>query len=276
MKYYLVDAFSSEPFKGNPAAVCLLEHEIDEQLMQQIAMEMNQSETAFVLPMEGCKLGQATLFSLRWFTPTQEVDLCGHATLASAKVLFELQKGRHRELSFETRSGIIKIGSVDEFLNMQLPIHEPKSFFSQISLKKVLGVEEIVNIMWDEALKYLLVHLPSEEDVKHNDPDFTSLLNLDLEFDLRGLIVTSKGSGQVDFVSRFFAPWLGINEDPVTGSSHAILFPYWENITGKSEMRACQLSRRGGEFLLRRVAKAWFEIQGQAFIVAEGLIRVSD
>lgn len=274
MEYYLVDAFSKVPFAGNPAAVCLPEKEIDAVLMQQIAMEMNQSETAFLIPLEGRKTPQASLFSLRWFTPRQEVDLCGHATLASAKVLFELQRGRHPELAFETRSGVLKVSCAADSLIMQLPINEPKSFFANVSLKRALGVEEIVNVMWDEKLGYLLVHLPREEDVARIDPDFGALLGLDLDFDVKGLIVTAKGGADCDFVSRFFAPWLGINEDPVTGSSHTVLYPYWENITGRFEMRARQLSRRGGEMQLRRHGADCFEIQGQAVIVAQGQICV--
>ncbi len=272
MKFFLVDAFSKEPFQGNPAAICLVEHPVSDQLMQKIAMEMNQSETAFVTPMESLKLTQASMFSLRWFTPKQEVDLCGHATMASAKVLFTLQKCRHSELAFDTRSGVLKVSSQDDFLNMQLPIHEPRSFFSNIELKKALGVDELVNVMWDETLGYLLVHLPQENDVKRFDAGLLTMMNLDLGVDLSGLIVTSKGSEPNDFVSRFFAPWIGVNEDPVTGSSHAVLFPYWENITGKSEMRTRQLSTRGGEMLLRRHGKSRFEIQGHAVIVAEGQI----
>lgn len=272
MDYYLVDVFTDVPFRGNPAAVCLHEAGIGEQWMQDIAAEMNQSETAFVTPLENRRIAQASTFSLRWFTPLKEVDLCGHATMAAAKVLFMLQKERHGELFFQTRSGMLRVSLAKDSMIMQLPIHEPKAMFSNVSLKEALGIGELVNVMWDDRLGYLLVHLPKESDVAGIAPDFNALLALDLEFDLNGLIVTSKGNGPYDFVSRFFAPWLGINEDPVTGSSQTVLFPYWENIVGKSEMRSRQLSRRGGELWLRRHDRVSLEIQGQALLVAEGTI----
>lgn len=276
MNYYLVDAFSRTPFSGNAAAVCLSQTELDEHLMQRIAMEMNQSETAFVVPLEGKRISQSTLFSLRWFTPLQEVELCGHATLASAKVLFSIVKTPGEELAFETRSGVLTVKKEAEALSIQLPMHEPRTFFSNVSLHAALRTEKLVNVMWDEQLAYLLVHLPDEDAVKRCDPDYSQLLDLDLDFDIKGLIVTARGSGSIDFVSRFFAPWMGINEDPVTGSSHAVLFPYWENVTGKRQMKARQLSRRGGELLLRRAAPSRLEIQGHAVVVAQGEILTGD
>jgi len=253
---YQVDAFTDHLFGGNPAAVCPLVEWLPDQTMQNIAMENNLSETAFFIK-------EGDQFHIRWFTPLAEVDLCGHATLASAHVIFHLLDRKESEIRFRSRSGILVVSREKDLLTLNFPSDELSAVEPPPFLIESLGIHPVE--IYQGKTDYLVV-VGSQEEVEQLDPDF-GLMN---KSDCRGVIVTAKGS-EVDFVSRFFAPRVGVNEDPVTGSAHTTLIPYWSKKLGKSEMRAIQLSKRKGhlwcKFLGDRV-----EISGKAVIYLEGEI----
>lgn len=230
IKQYQVDAFATRAFEGNPAAVCPLETWLDDGLLQAIAEENNLSETAFFVPSEQG-------FKLRWFTPAREVDLCGHATLATAHVLFEILGYAGQAITFETRSGELIVRRKGARLEMNFPACPPSPCERSEILAQGLGQRPLEVLAADD---YLAV-FDSEAIIRAIKPDMALLGQLDL----RGVIVTAPGS-DVDFVSRFFAPKLGIPEDPVTGSAHCALAPYWANRLGKNLLTAKQVSRRGG------------------------------
>jgi PhzF family phenazine biosynthesis protein len=230
---YQVDAFTSKVFAGNPAAVCLLDAWPDDGLLQAIGGENNLSETAFLV-----RHGDG--FELRWFTPRVEVALCGHATLASAFVLFTCRDWPGTEIRFESRhSGRLVVTLRDDMLEMDFPARPPESRSSFAGLERALGVKpQAILASAEDAL----VVLPTEAAVREVRPDFVALR----EVDCRGTIVTAPGE-RCDFVSRFFAPRVGVPEDPVTGSAHCVLIPYWAQRLGRTQLRAQQVSARGGE-----------------------------
>jgi len=230
IKQYQIDAFATRAFEGNPAAVCPLESWLDDGILQAIAEENNLSETAFFVP---SKKG----FQLRWFTPVKEVDLCGHATLASAHVIFEILGYTNQAITFETRSGDLFVERNGKLLKMDFPARSPAPCMLSEIMVKGLGQRPVEVLAADD---YMAV-FDSEATVRAITPD-QSLLS---QLDLRGVIVTARGT-DVDFVSRFFAPKYGIPEDPVTGSTHCTLAPYWANKLGKNILSARQVSRRGG------------------------------
>ena len=228
---YQIDAFTGELFKGNPAAVCPLEEWIEDGLMQNIAMENNLSETAFFVKKEEG-------YDLRWFTPKGEVDLCGHATLASAYVIFNYLDKKMEKVVFHTKSGILEVAREKSLLAMVFPSREGKPVEVPELLVKGLGKRpKEVYLSRD----YMAV-FEREEDIRNLKLDMEALRQLDG----LGVIATARGE-KVDFVSRFFAPKAGVDEDPVTGSSHCTLIPYWRRILGKDELVALQLSERGGK-----------------------------
>lgn len=231
LKQYQVDAFTDKVFGGNPAAVVPLSSWLDDGLLQAIAEENNLSETAFFVP-SGKK------FALRWFTPLKEVDLCGHATLASAHVMFEHLGYREPAVTFETRSGDLRVERREGALVMDFPARPPAECEWPAALEQGLGLRPAEILAADD---YLAV-FDSEATVRGIVPEQTLLSQLDL----RGVIVTAPGD-EVDFVSRFFAPKFGIPEDPVTGSAHCTLTPYWAERLGSNVLRARQVSRRGGD-----------------------------
>ncbi len=251
---YQVDAFTNEPFKGNPAAVCLLDEARPEDWMRALAAEMNLSETAFVLP-------QGEDFNLRWFTPAVEMDLCGHATLASAHVLWET--GRvpvDRQIRFHTRSGLLTITKQRDWIEMDFPARRIREVTENEGVIDAIGAvpEEVF-----QSGDNLLFVYESEKTVRNLKPDFAALK----KYEFHGVIVTSPAdSPQYDFVSRFFAPAIGVDEDPVTGSSHCTLAPFWGERLRKSTMTALQVSARGGELKLRVSAERVY-ISGQAVTV---------
>jgi PhzF family phenazine biosynthesis protein len=231
IKQYQVDAFARRVFEGNPAAVCPLEGWLEDRLLQAIAEENNLSETAFFVPNEKG-------FQLRWFTPVKEVDLCGHATLAAAHVIFDILGYPQQAVAFDTRSGKVTVERQGELLAMDFPATPPRPCPPPPQLIAGLGRQPVAVLA---AGDYLAV-FDSEADVRAIAPN-ASLLS---ELDLRGVIVTAPGVN-VDFVSRFFAPKYGIAEDPVCGSAHCELTPYWSCRLGKQDLQARQVSRRGGE-----------------------------
>lgn len=256
MRIFQVDAFTARPFAGNPAAVCLLERPGESSWMQAVAAEMNLSETAFLHPRGGAE------YDLRWFTPAVEVDLCGHATLASAHVLWEegyLAAGLTAR--FHTRSGALSAVRQDEWIEMDFPATPAEPVPAPPDLLEALGADAVA--VSRNQFDYL-VEVASETAVRSLQPDFARLARVPV----RGVIVTAR-SAEYDFVSRFFAPASGIAEDPVTGSAHCCLGPYWATRLGRMRLTAFQASRRGG---VVRVALAGERIllAGQAATVFRG------
>jgi PhzF family phenazine biosynthesis protein len=253
-----VDAFTDRPFAGNPAAVCLLTESQEESWMQNVAREMNLSETAFLLPRDDG-------FGLRWFTPIIEVDLCGHATLASAHFLWEDGHLRPDQTArFHTRSGLLTVEKKGPWIEMDFPAvpASPQAPIEALysALNSALGVEScnVGRTRFD-----YLVEVKSEEIVRAIKPDFGALKRLDV----RGVIVTSRASGSgYDYVSRFFAPAAGIEEDPVTGSAHCTLGPFWKERLGRDDLLGYQASARGG-FVRTRCVGDRVRISGQAVTV---------
>jgi PhzF family phenazine biosynthesis protein len=240
---YQVDAFTDRIFGGNPAAVIPLQQWINAELMQQIAMENNLSETVFFVP---TSIPGAD-FEIRWFTPELEINLCGHATLASAFVLFNLLHFTQPEIRFSSKSGTLRVTREQDLICMDFPSWKPERTDGYgAELVQILGEVEIVGVY---RHRDLLVELNDEEAVRKCTPDFTLMKK---HFDK--LIITAPGAPRkeanaepVDFVSRFFAPGVGINEDPVTGSAHSQLIPFWSEKLGRKKLHALQLSKRCGE-----------------------------
>jgi len=234
LKIYQVDAFSDQPFGGNPAAVCPLTEWLEDELMQKIALENNLSETAFYIPENGN-------YHIRWFTPTHEVDLCGHATLATAHVLYHHLGYTDSQLIFNSRSGALVVSSLEEGKYcMDFPTDQ---------INACAPIQEIIEALSAEPNHYFkgrddyMVVLDSQEQIEQLQPDFRKISRLNS----RGLIVTAPGR-EVDFVSRGFFPQSGVDEDPATGSAHTTLTPYWSEVLGKQELTALQLSKRLGKF----------------------------
>jgi PhzF family phenazine biosynthesis protein len=228
---YQVDAFADNVFEGNPAAICPLEEWLSDEVMQNIAMENNLSETAFFVKQEDS-------FRLRWFTPTTEVDLCGHATLASAHVLFEHLGYEKSVISFDSNSGELEVRREGDQFLMDFPASELNETSAPQFLEMAIGVPA-KELYRDTDYLYVV---ESAEQVRNLKPDFRELEKADV----RGIIVTASAA-KVDFVSRFFAPAVGVDEDPVTGSAHTMLTPYWSGKYGKNELVGRQVSRRGGK-----------------------------
>ena len=233
---YQVDAFAEKVFEGNPAAVCVLEGWPEDSWMQRIAMENNLAETAFLVP-------DGSQFEIRWFTPELEVDLCGHATLASAYVLFEEEGHLGNKIDFiSPRSGPLSVEKSETgILILDFPADELEQVDTYHELNQAIGKEPIET--WKGKTDYMLVY-SSQEEIENIKPNFL-MLN---EVKARGVIVTAPGQ-EFDFVSRFFAPQSGINEDPVTGSAHTSLIPYWSEKLGKVNLSARQISPRGGNLV---------------------------
>ena len=255
---YQVDAFTEEVFKGNPAAVCPLNSWLPDEQMQKIAMENNLSETAFFV-----KAGN--VFEIRWFTPTTEVDLCGHATLATAHVLFNHLEHESNIIFLKSKSGNLRVKREDNLLVLDFPAGFYESISIPSTLTEALGREPVDA---GKALDYLIAVYEDESFIENLKPDFQLLKGLPGH----ALIVTS-ASEKVDFVSRMFAPSIGIDEDPVTGSAHTILTPYWSHKLGKVSMHARQISARGGD-LHCKISGDRVEIGGKAVTYLAGEIEV--
>lgn len=257
VKCWQVDAFTDRPFAGNPAAVCWLEEEADPQWMQSVAAEMNLSETAFVR-----RHGEE--FGLRWFTPTVEVDLCGHATLATAHALwFAGIASREKPLHFHTRSGVHTCTRDGDFIDLDFPSTPATEKVAAEPVATALGVQ---TVSVGKSKYYMLVVVESADVVRSVKPDFAKIGVLPT----KGVIVTAPADDpKYDFVSRFFAPALGVNEDPVCGSAHCCLTPYWAERLGKNQMMAYQCSARGGVLRLR-LKEDRVILGGQAVTVWQG------
>ncbi len=259
IKIYQVDAFTDKLFSGNPAAVCLLENWISNEMMQSVAAENNLAETAFIVPVGRC-------FEIRWFTPTVEVDLCGHATLAAAYVLFNCLGYQEPEIVFySSRSGELKVTQQDDKLFLDFPTDTLQACTDLSQINTCLGIQAVE--VYKGKTDYIAV-VEREELVCNLEPNLNEIAKLQA----RGLIVTSRGDS-VDFVSRFFAPQSGIDEDPVTGSAHTSLIPLWAEKLGKREMNARQLSKRGGQLICVNKGERSL-IGGQARLYLTGEISI--
>ncbi len=254
---FQIDAFTSKRFGGNPAAVCPLENWLDDSLLQAIAAENNLSETAFFVHKDDH-------FELRWFTPVTEVDLCGHATLASSYVLFNELGYNQPVIHFNSKSGPLAVSRDGDLIVMDFPAFKAEPFEPPSGLIEGLGQEPGECYRTDD---YLLIY-DSEQLIRDITPDFHKLKSLDN----RGIIVSAPGE-RVDFVSRFFAPNIGIDEDPVTGSAHSTLAPFWAGRLGKNELQARQISRRGGEIFCEVQGKR-VKIKGRAVKYLSGTISI--
>ena len=258
IRIFQADAFTDELFSGNPAAVVPLETWLPDELMQKIALENNLSETAFYIPGEDA-------FQLRWFTPATEVSLCGHATLATAHVLFTHMQYGGDLIVFRTLSGDLTVARINDLLYMDFPVSPLKPFPTPQGLTAALGLRPLEV---HHAGKYLLAVYKNEAEVRKIIPDFPMLAKLPF----LGIIVTAPGDG-VDFASRFFAPAMGINEDPATGSAHTALIPYWSARLGKKELLAIQVSRRGGTMHCENHGDR-VKIGGKAITFMEGTMTI--
>lgn len=256
MRLYTVDSFTSEPFKGNPAGVCILEKELSDSNYLMIARELNYAETAFVVKDQDG-------YNLRWFTPKEEVDLCGHATLATAKVLFDIYKVNPADiLKFNTRSGLLTVKKENEFLEMDFPAssitqHKSDEILEQFVEQKpaFVGIDN----------SWCLIELSDDQDVINLNPD----LGLLEKHQQKLFIITAKSSNEkYDFVSRVFAPAIGITEDPVTGSAHCYLATYWSKKLNKTKLTAFQASERTGELTCTLLDDRVL-LKGQAVIMSE-------
>ncbi len=257
---YTVDAFTDDRFAGNPAGVCLLEAARDDEWMQSVAREMNLSETAFLVPHAGDG------FDLRWFTPAVEVDLCGHATLASAHVLWQSEVlAADLPVRFHTKSGVLTATRRGTWIELDFPAKPVQAAKAPKGLLESLGVRAVH--VGRSAFDYL-VEVKNEAEVLAAAPDFARLATIEA----RGVIVTSRAATDgADFVSRFFAPRAGVNEDPVTGSAHCALAPYWGEKLGRTAMVGRQVSSRGGVVKVR-VAGDRVMLGGQAVTVLRGVL----
>ena len=258
MLYFVVDAFSEHLFGGNPAGVCILDAPISHARMQQIAAENNLSETAFLLRMEDH-------YKLRWFTPKAEIDLCGHATLGTAFIIKNFVDREASEIRFATKSGMLYVHVRGETYVLDFPARMPKPIPVTEEMAQAIGAKPVEAYLSRD----LMLVLHSEEEVKSLKPDAQKLLALEPGL---GVIATAKGSTH-DFVSRCFFPKMGVFEDPVTGSAHCNLIPYWAERLGKTEMTAAQLSARGGVLYCAHKGKR-VEIGGKAVLYLQGELTV--
>ncbi len=258
----VIDAFTDQPFSGNPAAVTILVDERPDSWLQALAAEMNLAETAFLRAVE------RGVWDLRWFTPTTEVELCGHATLASAHLLWEGGHTEERTLRFRTLSGELRASQADGLIWLDFPVLQPRRIAEPEGLLAALGAGIPAAPVWTAvggpgSSIDLLVELDSPEAVSRLAPDMNALLAIPC----RGVIATAPGTDGIDFVSRFFAPAYGIPEDPVTGSAHCLLAPFWAERLGKDRLVARQVSRRGGDLRVELASEGRVRIGGQAVTV---------
>ncbi len=257
IRYYQIDAFTNKVFSGNPAGVCFLDTWMDDRILQSIAAENNLSETAFLVQ-------AGDHYELRWFTPEMEIDLCGHATLASAYAIFEHVTPQALRVDFQTKGGRLSVERQGDLLMMDFPARPPEICQPHENIDEIMGIPPSLKL----KARDLMAVYEEEEQVRRLKPDMAGVAALDYF----AVIATAPGEN-CDFVSRFFAPGAGIPEDPVTGSSHCTLVPYWSHRLGKKELHALQLSKRGGElFCADRGDRV--SIGGRAVTYMSGIIRI--
>jgi PhzF family phenazine biosynthesis protein len=266
MKTFIVDAFTDTPFKGNPAGVCMVESPLGDQRMLEIAQEFNLSETAFLH-----SLNDRGAYSIRYFSPKMEIPLCGHATLASAKVVFSTL-GLNEVYFLNIQNLKLSAQASNGNIVMEFPLYETLPADAPPALLAALGVKAVRNVVYNEETHILLLELASPAEVAGLEPDFTALLRS--HDSINGVLVTAaSGSDGYDFHSRYFWSWSGSNEDPVTGGTHTFLAKYWSSRLGKTRMRSFQASKRTG-FMEVELKEGKLQIHGQAVIVFEGRLTI--
>jgi PhzF family phenazine biosynthesis protein len=265
---YIVDAFTDKPFKGNPAGVCILQNDLGEDQMLAIANELGLSETAFIK-----KYNDEEKFSIRYFSPKMEIALCGHATLASSKVLFD-KDPLTETIWFVTGHGLdLKIRKQDDLIVMEFPLYDTEKADAPTKLLDALGISAIVNSEFNHETKTLVLEIESSDALKKLKPDFQALYSS--QNGINGVLVTAKSSSNDhDFESRYFWPWSGTNEDPVTGGTHTFLTTYWSKRFGKTKMKSFQSSERTGFMEVEIVSETTFTIKSKAQIIFEGRLRI--
>jgi PhzF family phenazine biosynthesis protein len=266
IKIYHVDAFATTLFRGNPAAVCVSGEALSKELMQNIAREMNLSETAFVS--NGVNMGS---FEIRWFTPKCEVDLCGHATMSAAKVLYEFYNVSQDWLSFDSKSGTLRTFKYGDEIMLDFPIDEVEAdIICHTELLQTLGLKSYIRAAIGRKTRKLIIHIADAEQIPLLKPDFIKLAAGSFDTDVKGIGITARGIGKYDIISRYFNPWAGVNEDPVTGSVHTLLADYWSKILSKKSLLCYQASERGGEIRIKLAGNNRVELWGKAVIVTAG------
>ncbi|MDB4077460.1 PhzF family phenazine biosynthesis protein [Porticoccaceae bacterium] len=261
MKTFIVDSFTDEAFKGNPAGVCLLKTPMSDEVMLKIAQELGLSETAFVSPIEDSKA-----LSIRYFSPKMEIPLCGHATLASAKVVFEATNNTYIEF-INIQNITLPIESVNGQISMRFPVYETAPANAPEALLAALGLKAVINSVYNDETKILLLEIESSEKLSRLSPDYESLYKS--HHSINGVLVTAKSCGEFDFHSRYFWPWSGTNEDPVTGGTHTFLAKYWSERLGKKKMKSFQSSARSG-FMGVEIDNDQLIITGSAVVIFRG------
>lgn len=265
MKTYIVDSFTDQPFKGNPAGVCLAEAFPPEDIMRRIAKELNLSETAFVVPLE-----KSGMFAIRYFSPKTEISLCGHATLASAKIIFE--RGAMDEVHFKTvRNVDLAVCETRGQITMKFPLYETRAADVPEALLDALGLPDVISTVCNTETNILMLEIKNPQQLRELNPDFDKLQKS--HRDINGVLVTSPGLDGYDFYSRFFWPWSGTNEDPVTGATHTFLAPFWAEKLGKKKLKSFQCSERTG-FMELEILDSALMIKGNAIVIFEGQLRI--
>ncbi|MEP2671268.1 MAG: PhzF family phenazine biosynthesis protein [Cyclobacteriaceae bacterium] len=264
---YLVDSFTSEPFKGNPAGVCLMDEMRGESEMLSIAAELGFSETAFVM-----KADARGIYRIRYFSPKMEIPLCGHATLAAAKVLFS--ESQLDKVQFETiKNTMLTVEREDSEIVMRFPIYQTHPAEAPAPLLRALGLTEFINCEYNSETNMLLIEIESSEVLRRLAPDYSTLIKSHSGID--GVLITAKSSEEeFDFESRYFWPWSGTLEDPVTGATHTFLALYWSKKLGKTTMKSFQCSKRTGSMTVSVEGGKELQIKGQAQIIFQGRLLV--
>ncbi len=271
--FFLVDAFTEHPFSGNPAGVILYDTILPTAQMQTIANEVNVSETAFPIPVDDKPFEEASYFKLRWFTPQVEVPLCGHATLASAHVLLHELGNQSTSLTFDTRSGELTVTHIDGHYVMDFPAGLSVPIDANRLVYDALDLNEsnILETRYCDNPNKLIIVVDDERIIKNLQPDSIKIRELSTIYNAGSVVVTSaSASSDYDFVSRNFAPLRGVNEDPVTGSSHVILGPYWKEKLGKSQLAAFQASARGGSMIVEVIDEYRVLLKAKATTITRG------
>ena len=267
---YIVDSFTDEPFKGNPAGVCLLNHGISDDLMLKIAKELNLSETAFVEKSDG-----TNVYSIRFFSPKMEIPLCGHATLASAKVLFDNNLDMNQINFINIQNLDLKIVRDDEMIVMEFPVYETVPIVTSKELLSALGINEsiLLNSEYNDETKILLLEICNNQILNDLKPDFEALYKS--HDSINGVLVTAlSNKNDFDFESRYFWPWSGTNEDPVTGATHTFLAKYWSKKLNQNRMKSFQCSERTGFMELELTNKNTLIIKSVAKLVLKGTLKI--
>lgn len=262
---FYFDAFTNTQFKGNPIAVCLLEEEIDNNIMQDIATEIGFSETAFIYS-QNAEFIHTDSFKLKWFTPSKEVKLCGHGTLGASSLILEQLNNKNKKIYFNTLSGQLSVEKINDYIMMDFPLRTFIDYNPDKSILNALNISEYKSCIFSKHAETLLFEIDNVLSIK---PDFEKLKSID---NIGAVIITQKSNDKYDFRSRYFTPWYGVNEDPVTGSAHSLLANYWYKQTNKKEFFAYQASKRSGELkiLLNDNNPDRVFIGGQCVLVLKG------